>query len=259
MIVDKIYNFLENEKELGSEEAVEKFLKEAEYGFKRQFLEERVNRKTLRLSSIGKCMRQQWFTAKGYPAEPVSPRASIIFWQGDLIEACTNALAKMAKVDIRREQEEVELEGIKGHIDGVLYENDEPKAVVEIKSMADYSFKRFEKEGIDNTFGYTSQGIAYATALDLNSVVWVATNKNTGAMAEYLFTVTDEMKRDIVKRVQELKKLVNSWVMPFREYYPEKDGKLPVQCQYCGHKHNCYKELDTVIKNGKPQFFAKVA
>jgi len=259
MIVDKIYQFLEDETDFGNDEILDYFLTEVSRGFKRQFMEEKQNKATLRLSSIGKCMTQQWLNAKGYTPEPFSPRTLITFWQGDLIEACTLSLAKMAGVDIRREQEEVDILGVKGHIDGVLYENDKPVAVVEIKSMADFSFKRFSKEGIDNTFGYESQGIAYATSLGLDKVIWVATNKNTGHMDEYVHTITDEMKTELIDRSREILTFDYEDTRPPREYTPDKKGKLPLQCQYCNQKWNCYEEegLETVINKGKPSFYVK--
>ena len=76
----------------------------------------------LRMSNIGKpCSRSLWYDINGDDqAEDFSPQTRLKFMIGDIVEALLIYLAKEAGHEVTEQQAEIEMDGIKGHIDCVI-------------------------------------------------------------------------------------------------------------------------------------------
>ena len=219
----------------------------------------------LRASNIGKpCRRQLWFDCHGFEGEDLAPHTKLKFLYGHVIEALLLFLAKEAGHKVTDAQKEVEIDGIKGHmdakIDGVL---------VDVKSASTYSFKKF-KEGTlpqDDAFGYIPQLAFYNQAdyVSGQTAAFLAMDKQNGHICAYAPSNLPDMKL----KVPQIKAEMEGDQPPDRPYVGVPDGKsgnqiLGVECRYCAHKFNCWTDAN----NGQgvrvfaystgPKFFVEV-
>jgi hypothetical protein len=121
---------------------------------------------SLRMSNIGRPMRQLWFE-KQAEAKDKRLHASLFvkFLYGHLLEELLLLLVKISGHKVTDEQKEVEINGIKGHMDCKI-----DGEVVDIKSASGFSFSKFSKGLLseDDPFGYLSQLAAYEHAEGTN-------------------------------------------------------------------------------------------
>lgn len=227
-----------------------------------------VRTPTLRMSNIGRPLRQLWYELHEYPAEKLSGQVHFKFLYGHLIEAIVICLAKASGHVIEREQEEVEVNGIKGHIDGVC-----DGVLFDVKSASPYSFKKFEDKSLllegNDPFGYIGQLSGYARPIALPAA-FIAVNKVLGDI-----TVLDVPQEridayDITRRIETVRGAIASPDVPDRCYSDEPDGKsgnrkLSVGCSYCAYKEGCWSDanggrgLQVYVYSTGPRFLTNVA
>jgi len=200
--------------------------------------------KELRLSMIGRCKRYIWYHAKGYEPEPLHPAVRLKFLFGDIIEQLLIGLIELSGHEVTDCQKEVELNGIKGHIDclidGQLYD---------IKSVSSRSFEKFVRGLLhrDDPFGYYAQLAAYAEALGMEPAGWIIMDKQLGHVA--VVEAKYEYLPNAKEIVNELKQIVQQDDPPERPYEPVPEGKsgnmkLPTECSYCAYKWHCWADAN---------------
>lgn len=229
-------------------------------------LEEGEERLTLRMSNIGKPARQLW-----YEAQQTNGRRSLDgttlrkFLMGDIWEELLLWLAEEAGHTVEKRQEEVEVNGIKGHIDAVIDD-----VVVDVKSASRFAFEKFRKGTLpdNDSFGYYEQLAGYSKALDKDGA-WLAVNKDTAELA-ILEAPKDELEvLDIPSRIDYLRNALGSKDVPDRCYDPVPDGQsgnmvLANDCTYCPFKFDCWKDanggagLRVFDYSNKPKYFTHV-
>ena len=206
----------------------------------------------LRMSNLGeKCERKLWYRAnKPEAAEPLDGRSLLNFLNGDIAEETVLSIVEQSGHEAVGRQEEVELYGVKGHIDAII-----DGVVVDVKSANSRSIEKFKEHKLesDDPFGYLSQLDAYAAALEHDSRVkikgefaFLAYNKENGSV------VLDKYKRikiDWKTKISSLRGMLAEAVAPKRAYLPEPDGKsgnmqLPMPCRYCQFKRECYSNAN---------------
>lgn len=257
MIVDKILAYLDAGK-LGINEALKREVEKiAGYSFERQFMtEEDADKKgKLRMSSCGKCARQLAYSYHGIKTEgkEIDARAKLVFFAGDLCELVITNLAKLAGVVLTATGlNQINLEGtiagwekegvtksvtVTGHPDGMVLDSGE-WVLFECKSMSDYAFDRFQKDGyLDDS--YIAQVNIYMYKMNLKKCVVVGYDKNSGVMHEVIIHKDPEV---VKKALQNLQTVVNSTPesLPERPYMPDpKTGLYPWNCIYCAHYKTC--------------------
>jgi len=266
MIKEKIYEMLGIDEDLPMPEDIfNQFSNSILYGLQRQVFAKRKDDGGLRLSQIGKCLRQQYFMAKKYPAEKLQPRAKMTFLFGDIVEAIVVALIKSSGINLHSEQKEVCLDEIKGHIDGIITINNKDY-LFECKSMSDGNFKKLEAVGLSDDFGYLSQTNSYMHCLNIDKCLLIAVNKNTGHIAEVEINKSEEIVSRIKNDINILKKSLKNNKLPPRKYEPvlekSKGGHtgrmiLPIPCSYCAYKNFCWENLQQDFNNNKPIWIVK--
>lgn len=278
MIIDQIYDYLKKEGKKINQEVLEEARTRFSAVTKRQFMKDSGGPKKGKIypSSMGKeCPRQLAYSYHGFPKdEPLQPRAKLNFYVGDLIELGVLALAKLAGCDIGLNNEyiKVSVDGFdsNGFVDGLFSYNDK-MYVIEVKSQSSYSFRRFEKEGFSNKWGYLTQLSLYLDALDLDEGIFLVVDKNTGKLAER------RVKKD-EEAIEKAKENVRTILASSPETLPPRyvdfedvkwmtrkkcwditkladDSNNPI-CQYCQYTSTCWGE-DLVKKemvSGKPHF-----
>lgn len=219
----------------------------------------------LRMSNIGKADRQLWLDINGKgEKEKLLPPTLIKFAYGDVIEQMILLYAKMAGHEVEREQDEVEVDGIKGHIDAVI-----DGVLVDVKSASTFSFQKFESGALfepgNDPFGYVAQLAGYIEAVNPGGRGgFLAVDKTLGKICfcEIPRHILDQYK--VRERIAHIKEVIASPELPLPCCTPVPDGKsgnekLPTNGSYCAHKFFCYPDLKTYYYSTGPRYLTKVA
>jgi hypothetical protein len=232
-----------------------------------QMIERRMNenkeyKPSLRMSNLGtKCWRQLWYKInKPELGEKLQPWTRIKFLFGDILELLLLYLAKEAGHEVRGEQDELEIEGVIGHRDGVI-----DGVLVDAKSASTFSFQSFRNhlELESDKFGYIDQLGAYHWAsddVDKDIAAFLVIDKQHGHI-----TLDKHKKNDVdyKEKVDELKEMLAQPEPPERAYSDEpfqKSGnrKLCTNCSYCAFKRECWPDLRTFLYSNKPEYLTHV-
>lgn len=248
MIVDRVNALLNSEGKTISDAILDEVANLSRWTFARQFGEREDKPGTLRLSSIGKCMRQQAYKLLKFPeaGKKIDARARMVFAMGDLTELVIVGLAKAAGCDIQAtgdKQASVEIDGVPGHPDGILIDSGK-RYLLEIKSMSSFSFKEFERGVINDAYRY--QCNAYMSALSLDKCVIVALNKDAGVLAEQIISLNPALVADIRSRIILIRQAKPDSLPP-RPYKPDVKGFYPWQCLYCEFHQTCLPNAEKVL------------
>jgi len=219
--------------------------------------ERKVN--TLRLSNLSKpCRRQLWYSINTPElGEKLSGATRIKFLIGDIYEAVIIFLAEVAGHSVTRQQEEVTINGVAGHIDGLI-----DGELVDVKSASPYSFAKF-KNGLkpeDDSFGYLGQLGGYGYGLGHKRGHFLAANKVLGTLHVDSHDLPED---DYAKRVDEVRAVLASNEPPPRGFDDEPEGKsgnrkLCVNCSYCDYKTTCWTGLKVAAYSNGPVFLTKI-
>lgn len=206
------------------------------------------NKFYLRMSNIGRPARRLWYDKKTeLENKRLEPSLFIKFLYGHLLEEVILLLVRLSGHKVTDEQKEIDIEGIKGHMDCKIDD-----IVVDVKSASGFSFSKF-RQGIlreDDPFGYIAQLTAYEEAEGTTDSGFLVINKETG---ELCFHQPDELdKPNIKNHIKDLKKKLDLKTPPELCYDPIPEGKsgnmrIAKNCMYCPHKKECFKDSN----NGK--------
>jgi hypothetical protein len=222
---------------------------------------------TLRMSNLGRpCERKLWYEVNTPDeGEPLTSQTRFKFLYGDVLEELVLYLAAEAGHSVEGVQDEMEINGIKGHRDAVI-----DGVLVDVKSASSYSFRNFEK-GLkleDDKFGYITQLQQYLYAsqddplvTDKNRAAFLVVDKTLGKLC---LDIHEKDGKNYSEFAEYKRNMVNSPVEPPRVFEPEPDGmsgnqKLGVNCSYCGFKNKCWPGLRTFLYGNGPRFLTRVA
>jgi hypothetical protein len=196
----------------------------------------------LRMSSIGRCERAQWYAVKGYTPEEIEGSVYLTFLQGHILEAMLIALIKLAGHTVEDQQKKHTVEGVNGSqdctIDGEL---------VDIKTASAWSWdNKFAEDGIkDDAFGYIKQLSGYGKPDNREEGYFLAFNKNKSTLK----LCRQQLEQDIDTYIVDLKDKMESDTPPMRladaTKFSKAEGKekLCMNCAFCGFKEDCYGSL----------------
>ena len=259
-LVEDIYSLLDTGTKSPNKEALFGMASDMMEAVKKQLWFSTSDRKpTLRMSNIGKpCVRSLWYDINGdEEAEGFSPQTRIKFLMGDLVEALILYLAKEAGHDVTDQQKQIEIAGIKGHIDSRI-----DGKLVDVKSTSAYGMRKFKNGTLpdDDPFGYIDQISGYSNALGEDSGTFLAFDKSSGELATYTHNELSNTEDRITYLKEEMAK-AEAPARPFKPSYDKthKRDKLGVNCSYCSHKTTCWSDigLDRKFRSGRPVFLLK--
>lgn len=215
---------------------------------------------SLRLSNIGKPLRQLWFELRGVKGEPLQPDAKLKFLYGDMIEDLLIMLAIEAGHEVTDLQKEVEVDGVRGRIDAKI-----DGVLIDVKSASTYSFSKFKDRSIleNDPFGYIAQLAAYSAALGSMDAAFLVVDKTLGHLCLCKFSKEELLEYNVRERIRLVRQVVSSSDMPpccCEPVFEGKSGnkKLPVQGSYCAYKRHCYPELRTFLYSYGPVYLTEV-
>jgi len=209
--------------------------------------ESRKQKKTLRLSLIGQPDRKIWYNLNKEDREDgegLKGNDYIKFLYGNILESLLIFLCKAAGHSVTDQQKELKIEDIVGHQDARVDD-----VLVDFKSASSFSFKKFKEGAIftDDPFGYIAQLSAYAHANKVKEAGFVVIDKSNG---EITYCPVHQMEMiNAEERINHLKKMVKSPILPDRCYDDIPDGKsgnrrLAVGCNFCEHKRECWSSAN---------------
>lgn len=224
---------------------------------------------TLRLSQMGpRCPKALWHSIHTPElAEELPPWAKIKYTYGHTLEAMVIALAKAAGHEVTGEQDELVVDGVKGHRDCVI-----DGCLCDVKSSAGYYFKKFKDGSIEvsDTFGYLDQLDGYLVGSAEDDLVRVkdkgyllAIDKHLGHLVLYEHNHTHARKAHIHERVALYKSIVARDTPPECTCEQVPDGKsgnlaLGVNASYSAFKHVCFPQLRTFLYSDGPRHLSRV-
>jgi hypothetical protein len=222
---------------------------------------------TLRFSSLGRPDRQLWYqTHAPEKAERMLPKTYFKFLYGDMIELLLLFLAKEAGHEVTHEQAEVEVDGVKGHLDAVI-----DGVTVDCKSASSYSFNKFVSGSFvsSDPFGYIKQLSGYRYSVGTERAGFLVADKVHGDIhfAEVSKEVLSE--NEPRERIDHLRKVLDSSNEPDRCYSDKPEGVsgnriLDVGCSYCAFKQHCWRDanggqgLQVYTYSSGPKFLTRV-
>ena len=241
-LVEDIYAFIEREEEIDPN-LVEDFASNLQDALL-QWSQPRKQRKGLRISNIGRPARQLWYEARQEDTVKLNAITRIKFLYGHLLEELLPLLVKASGHKVTDEQKEVEVDGIKGHMDCKI--NGE---VIDIKTASNFAFKKFSEGTLaqNDTFGYMAQLAGYEAAEGTSDGGFLAINKESGELA--LFRPGNLSKPNPVNKINNLKQALDLDTPPEKCYTPIPEGKkgneiLPPSCVYCSFKNECWSDAN---------------
>lgn len=223
---------------------------------------------TLRMSVIGKPDRQIWYELNQAKPEEVvefgdedvfepNPEKYLKFLFGDILENLLVFLIKESGHTITHQQEEVNIDGVLGHTDGVI-----DTVPSDIKTASSFQFRNKFANGSllrgkeHDPFGYVGQLSGYRQELikkypdeiDQENVAWLVFNKETGELLLLKADAMELMNAD--DRVAHLKNILSKPTPPVEKCYPEIEEDngnrtLHKSCTYCPFKDTCWKNSNS--------------
>lgn len=202
----------------------------------------------LRMSNYGMGKRKLWYEAN-LPKGSGKQRTAedyLNFLIGDIWEAVALFLAYKSGHKIAFRQQEVELEGVVGHIDVVIDD-----VLVDVKSASNWSFEnKFLNKKLysgGDSFGYLPQILGYKKAINAKEAAFLVANKESGKLL--LSKVPEEISNsfDPVEHMKAAKETIALPEPPEEKCYaPVKDGEagnytLDKNCTFCVFKFRCWQ------------------
>lgn len=216
---------------------------------------------SLWMSNVGsKCKRKLWYSVHAHEkAEPLPPAANLKFLFGDILEQLLVFLAKVAGHTVTDQQKSVEIDGVRGRLDGRI-----DGELVDIKSSSSFGMEKFRNGGLnqDDPFNYLSQLGTYAAVEGDSRAHFLVVDKQLGHVELSSYPFAGDI--DIKKQIVEAKAVLASAAPPPRGFDDVKDGesgnrKLRTPCAYCSFKSECWPNLRTFIYSRGPVYLTRVA
>lgn len=265
-LVNDIYDLFENSHTF-SEESIQEFANSLANTITTRINSER-GRPTLRLSNLGTpCERKLWYSINTPElGEPLPPEARIKFLFGDILEELLIFLTREAGHTVEGTQDELVINGVVGHRDGVV-----DGRLVDFKSASSFSFKTFENNELESpgkdAFGYLDQLNGYLHASKDDPLVkehdvasFLVIDKQLGKITLDTYMAND---KDYDRLAEEKREVINQPLPPQRGFTDIPDGKsgnmkLGTNCSYCEFKHTCWPNLQVYAYSTGPRFLTQV-
>lgn len=200
---------------------------------------------TIRMSNVGKPLRQTWYDSRTENKNVVTPTTMIKFLYGHLLEEVVLMLVRAAGHSVTDEQKEVEVNGVLGHMDCKI-----DGEVVDVKTASSYAYRKFQYGTLaeDDPFGYLAQLAGYEESEGTTEGGFLVMNKETGALCLHRPEELD--KPNTKNRISSLKKVLKRATPPEEKCYPyvpegtKGNMRLHKNCNYCPYKFECHADAN---------------
>lgn len=105
--------------------------------------------------------------------------------------------------------------------------------ILEIKTESIYKWQARQNVNPDHIL----QGTAYSTALKIDNVLFLYINRDNCDMKAYMLNVSDEMKNNLIARINECDGYASRFICP-----PKPDDVSKKACEYCNYRKSCRED-----------------
>ena len=211
------------------------------------------NKPIYRMSSAGKCPRALSAEQLGYEAEPAPIWLNRAAEEGKRHEIWIKEQLVTEGYEVFDEQLEISLEYDKftllGHIDGKVLEGMEEQysigtLLLEVKSMSQYQFDRWMKQGFNGFYDYAAQLTCYMEATGLDKALYIVKNRSSGSQRHTVITKPPASLDDIIAKLNDIEEWIDKNIEPgAREgLYPAEFNPNSLECKRCDYKRYCIPE-----------------
>lgn len=106
--------------------------------------------------------------------------------------------------------------------------------ILELKTESANKF--FARQGVD--LSHYNQGTAYSLALQIPNVLFVYISRDVLDMKSFMFRPTDEMKEELVGKIQTCDEYIQKKKVP-----PRPENVMKKSCEYCAFRDKCREEV----------------
>lgn len=262
MIVDRIYEYLNSEGKSFNALVLDEALSRFRNVLMRQLMQDREEKPgrlyVTRFSHP--CARKGAYGYHAFEAEEVRPRGKINFLVGDMVEIALASLGRLAGCDLQTPPKVIlDINGtqVTGYGDDLLQEGGEGY-LVEYKKVTSYALRRFQRNGVEDAWGYASQIHCYLKGLSLDKAILLAAAPETGALHEQVLffdevawlAARNRASQILASRPERLPMRAIPTVVT-------KNGreKLGLQCSYCNYRQHCWPEAKMELVRGRPVWY----
>ena len=203
------------------------------------------NKPVYRMSSCGDCARALSAERLGYPSEPAPDWLERAANEGKKHEEWIVEELRKHDVVFHRQRKvtlDFPLFTLVGHIDGKIQDRDlqRQEQLLEIKSMSQYEFDRWMKEGWSGFQSYAAQITCYMKGTGLSKVLYLIKNRSSGYIDKATLTEPPANFDEIIAKLENVENAVRMGLLVEAEYLPDS-----LQCRRCFYKAHC---LSTPVK-----------
>ena len=260
-LIEDVYEVLASSKAaegVDTETIIDEFGESMKAILRDNVLKVHEDKRTLRMSNIGRKDRFLWYVDKGMSKEKMTPNTLMKFLYGHATEELVLALVKLSGHKVTHQQAKAEVNGIKGSMDCMIDD-----ILIDVKTAAPFGFKKFKEGGLrwDDPFGYIDQLRGYAASLNVKEGGWLVIDKTNGHLCTHFENF--EYDEPIEERIEHLKEVVASDERPEQCYELVPDGKsgntkLAMECSYCVYKQHCFPNMKVFAYSTGPRFLVDV-
>lgn len=198
---------------------------------------------TFRMSSAGRCPRALSAELLKMEAREKPVWLEIAAEEGNWHEKRLKEELISDGFKIFDEQEEVKLEyplfQLIGHIDGkVIISTDDTPSLLEIKSMSQYQFDKWRKDGFKAFPEYAGQLTCYMEATGLGRCLYIVKNRSSGYKDTNMFLQKPLAISSILGKLYEVASAINKGELVVANFNP-----YSVECRRCEYQDICAPEV----------------
>jgi len=195
-----------------------------------------------RISGIGYCPRALSAEHLGYAREEAPKYLMTAAREGNRHEIWIKEDLAQEGLSVVAEQKEVGIELSNalmiGHIDGMIYRNNDVDSMLEIKSMSAYEFDRWYKGNFEEFPHYLDQITCYMGATGISKALYIVKNRSSGYIDRKTIYFVPERLEFLKKKIQTVEEYVLRKELYPAEYLPES-----LQCKRCNFKELCVPQV----------------
>ena len=200
-----------------------------------------MNKVEFRMSSAGKCPRALSAELLNYPSEEKPKWLLTAAGEGIWHEARLKQELVEQGYQVFDEQLEIMLENnyieITGHIDGKVTDPEKVRRLLEIKSMSQFQFDKWMKEGFTGFPEYLDQIACYFEATQLDECLYIVKNRSSGYVDKRIIEPIPGHIDNIMNKLTEVADCVSE-----NKLYPAEFDINSIQCRRCEFKNLCIPE-----------------
>ncbi len=203
------------------------------------------NKIEFRMSSAGACSRKLTAQYLKYDATPEPDWLADAAEEGNIHEQLVKKKLRMQNYMISSEQEELFREeqhfNIRGHIDGKITGSNMPLSLLEVKSMSQFEFDRWQKGQFEAFRQYRAQMDLYLHYTDLQQCFYAVKNRSSGYLSTQVFQRDANHYHNILRLQLKLSAVVEHILD--KQLHEAEFDESNIECRRCRYQYLCRKPI----------------